>query len=349
MRKPRNVPDHEDEDTLMKDVEEPTRCDAPPHLPKKPESRSSQPNEMKKGGTSDVPQSIKTPGRQSELTSKIPLTSVVDKVLSVPVTLHLGDLLAASKEVAGSITDLIRPKNAKVTAVAMSRNDPLVASSFVAKNRGHLIKLNLDIEGTRLTGIIDTGSQLNVVRQEIVDEVIRKPIDPTKIVRMHDANGGEGFLHGLVPEVEMACGQVRTIANLYVGRKVPFDLLLGRPWQRGNLVSNEEREQGTYLTFPNPEDPHDSSKRLPLLVIPANPSTSDMNFLRSLEDTATIEEIDTETEAEVHLMQDGSQDQETKTPETSNDDERLVDNEGESKARSAECRVMSHAISARSD
>ena len=40
-------------------------------------------------------------------------------------------------------------------------------------------------------------------------------------------------------------------ANLYVGN-VPFDLLLGRPWQRGNKVSIDELEDGTYLIFKDP-------------------------------------------------------------------------------------------------
>jgi hypothetical protein len=36
---------------------------------------------------------------------------------------------------------------------------------------------------------------------------------------------------------------------LYVGTHVPFELLLGRPWQRGNYVSIDEQLNGTYLLF----------------------------------------------------------------------------------------------------
>jgi hypothetical protein len=40
-----------------------------------------------------------------------------------------------------------------------------------------------------------------------------------------------------------------------VASHVPFDLLLGRPWQRGNYVSIEERPEGTYVIFKDPKDP----------------------------------------------------------------------------------------------
>jgi hypothetical protein len=66
---------------------------------------------------------------------------------------------------------------------------------------------------------------------------------------MNDANGGAGNLQGHISGVSLKCGSVETFANLYVGDTVPFDLLLGRPWQRDNLVSIDERIDGTYLVF----------------------------------------------------------------------------------------------------
>ena len=59
------------------------------------------------------------------------------------------------------------------------------------------------------------------------------------------------MLSGFIPDVPLNCGDVVTYANLYVGNKAPFDLLLGRPWQRGNFVSIDERIDGTYLQLKN--------------------------------------------------------------------------------------------------
>ena len=75
------------------------------------------------------------------------------------------------------------------------------------------------------------------------------PIDLTRPITMNDANGGEGVLRGFLGEVKLRCGTVITACDLHVGEQVPFDLLLGRPWQCGNYVSIIERRSGTYLEF----------------------------------------------------------------------------------------------------
>lgn len=66
---------------------------------------------------------------------------------------------------------------------------------------------------------------------------------------MSDANSGEGLLQGCVTNIPLMCGSVYTPATCWVGDQTPFQLLLGRPWQRGNYVSIDERLDGTYLLF----------------------------------------------------------------------------------------------------
>ncbi|KAG2740474.1 hypothetical protein P692DRAFT_201728088, partial [Suillus brevipes Sb2] len=107
-------------------------------------------------------------------------------------------------------------------------------------------------DGQAINAIIDTGSQLNIVNKHIWKTIINRPIDIAKSVSMNDANGGEGKLRGLVSNVPLNCGGVNTQANLFVGDHVPFSLLLGRPWQRGNFVSIDERKDGTWLLFKDP-------------------------------------------------------------------------------------------------
>ena len=107
----------------------------------------------------------------------------------------------------------------------------------------------MECDGSPVQAIIDTGSQLNIAHKRIWKSVLARPIDMQKVISMSDANGGESMLKGLVTNVPLSCGGVLTHANVYVGEKVPFDLLLGRPWQRGNYVSIDERSDGTYLLF----------------------------------------------------------------------------------------------------
>jgi hypothetical protein len=92
---------------------------------------------------------------------------------------------------------------------------------------------------------------------------------------MNDANGGEGHLNGIVQNVPLNCGSIVTHTNLYVGDKVPFDLLLGRPWQHGNFISIDERREGTYLLF---KDPKSLEARYEVLVTPDSDSPVDWNF-----------------------------------------------------------------------
>ena len=116
--------------------------------------------------------------------------------------------------------------------------------------------------GHPVTAVIDTGSQLNVVKEEFALHCIGLPIDLRKGLVMNDANGGEGYLKGLVENVPLTCGGVETQTNLYVGANVPFDLLLGCPWQRRNFVSIDERTNGTYLVFKDKDTLKPSSEIL---------------------------------------------------------------------------------------
>lgn len=170
----------------------------------------------------------RTGGRQSEISAGIGETQVVDNILNTPVTLRVREVLASSRELSDQLLDMIKRKNVKPTIA------PAVATAQVSlsiKDRAMLIKLPMECDGKPVTAIIDTGSQLNVVSKEIYQNIIKRPMDPNRTLTMNDANGGSGKLRGHVSKVPLSCGSVMTHANLYIGDKVPFDLLLGRPWQ----------------------------------------------------------------------------------------------------------------------
>lgn len=107
----------------------------------------------------------------------------------------------------------------------------------------------MECDGTPVLAIIDTGSQLNIAHKKTWKNILSRPMDLSKSITMNDANREEGVLQGFVPNVPLTCGNVLTHANIFIGDKAPFDLLLGRPWQRGNFVSIDERIDGTYLLF----------------------------------------------------------------------------------------------------
>lgn len=202
------------------------------------------------------------PPRQSIISEKVNVSNVMDDILNTEIVLPLRKILGSSKELSGNLHEALKIKNKKMEQSPL----PVVAhTTHPLQNEGVLIRMTMYHNGRPIVAIIDTGSQLNVVKEDLVKNVLRMPVDFTQEISMNDANGGEGRLQGLVENVELTCGMVSTHANLYVGRSTPFDLLLGRPWQRGNLVSIDERMDGTYLMF---KDPSTQRTRYELLVTP---------------------------------------------------------------------------------
>src|SRR6202790_4034349 len=204
----------------------------------------------------------KRPAKQSAISEHVSVLNVLDQVLNTKVELAIGEVIGVSRELSGQLANAIKFKSHnKPTEVALTT----LGNGSRAKTRGLLIKIMVECDGKPIQAIIDTGSQLNIVSERICKSKIQRPIDCTATVSMNDANGGQGKIEGIVEDVPLDYGSVRTRANLYVGQHVPFDLLLGRPWQRGNLVSIDEHDDGTYLIF---KDPNTLEPRHKVLVTP---------------------------------------------------------------------------------
>jgi len=210
--------------------------------------------------------------RQSELSARIDTKAVVEHLLKTPVSLSLEEVLGASREISNSLQDTIKLKNPPTKPLATNAVHEVFNNSIPKEETNDaeeyyepdyneedtveektLIKLVLTCNGRPITAVIDTGSQLNIISQAIAQK-FQLAIDISKRIVMSDVNGNSGMLEGLIQKVPLRCGALLTEANLHVGRDhLPFDLLLGRPWQRGNRVSIDEREKGTYLVFKEPD------------------------------------------------------------------------------------------------
>ena len=218
--------------------------------PKARESKEAPGRSNPKEGIPAGQQQEKHP-RQSEVAAQVKPVGVLNQVLNTRIDLAIGEVLGISKELSALLGDKIKPKSTKLP-VPIAASLP-IATSVLTKDRGPLIQLHMQCDGRPITAIIDTGSQLNIVNKNICEDIILRPIDNTGKISIADANGGQGKLEGMIANVPLHCGEVATSANLYVGAHVPFELLLGRPWQRGNFVSIDERQNGTYLLFKDPK------------------------------------------------------------------------------------------------
>ncbi|KAJ7655773.1 hypothetical protein DFH06DRAFT_1329208 [Mycena polygramma] len=195
----------------------------------------------------------KTGGRQSEIQNSVHIPAIIDRILDLTIPMTVREAFVASKDIRTGILDTIRLKNVKAVLLGKGPDNPIVASWNWPRSEGVLIKIDVTTGGRTISAIVDTGSQLDVVRADIAALKIQRPIDMSRIMSMNDANGGKGQLQGFVGDVEFNCGGVLTFTDLWMSQQAPFELLLGRPWQRGNLVSIDERDEGTYLVFKDRE------------------------------------------------------------------------------------------------
>ena len=202
----------------------------------------------------------KRPPRRSEVQSQVNQMTILGRILSQPVTLAVGEVFGISKEMTASLKEVLKSKNNtpdipesapknNSNLIQKEKSKPVLSATSVTRAKEMLIKLRMECDGKPITAIIDTGSQLNIAHSDIWKSILQRPIDTKDTVIMNDAGGGETRLNGLVANVPLSCGSVLTHANIYIGDNVKFDLLLGRPWQRGNFITIDEREDGTYLLF----------------------------------------------------------------------------------------------------
>ena len=234
----RPVHDTADDDAIIEDLTQASQANKTPANPPAIDKKKAVP-------------------RKSTVSSHVNPHDVMLKILNTPITLAVGEVVGASKEVSGLLQEVLKYKAQK--------SDTPIVSLVNNTSRGTLIRLNIECDNRVISAIVDTGSELNIIRKDVWKQ-IGIPMDIRKQCTIHDANGGEGILHGLVENVSLKCGGVQTLANVYVGDNIPFELLLGRPWQRDNRIGIEERSDGTYLIF---KDMKDQDSQFEMLATPA--------------------------------------------------------------------------------
>ncbi|KAJ6483619.1 hypothetical protein C8R47DRAFT_1217702 [Mycena vitilis] len=144
----------------------------------------------------------KNTGRYSDLQAGVQIPSIVDRILDLTIPLTVREVFVASKEVRSGIMDVMHFKNIKAVLLGKSEDNPIVAHWGWPRTEGVLIKIDVLSHGRLISAIIDTGSQLNVVRADIAALRIQRPVDMTMVTNMNDANGGKGQLRGYIRDAE---------------------------------------------------------------------------------------------------------------------------------------------------
>ncbi|KAI0281703.1 hypothetical protein BC826DRAFT_883731, partial [Russula brevipes] len=92
-------------------------------------------------------------------------------------------------------------------------------------------------------GVIDPGSQIVAIRQDLAEEIGAKFNQQAK-VEMEGANGVTSWTLGCAEYLPMQIGNVSFKIHAHVVRDAPFRLLLGRPFHNLLLCRLEDRPDG---------------------------------------------------------------------------------------------------------
>ncbi|KAF9783730.1 hypothetical protein BJ322DRAFT_1109578 [Thelephora terrestris] len=134
--------------------------------------------------------------------------------------------------------------------------DPTDEAVLMTEPRDGLIKIPVNVEGTMMTGVFDSGSQLNIISQRLVEKAgIPWSRSRRYQIPLISVDGNITKPAGMIPRAQLIMetdtGQVRTISNLHVKHDAGFQLLLGREWgvkNKANWIEDEERPHITIQT-----------------------------------------------------------------------------------------------------
>ena len=125
-------------------------------------------------------------------------------------------------------------------------------------------------------GVIDPGSQIIVIREDLAREV-NATINADRLLQMEGANGATNWTLGCAEYLPMRIGDISVKVHAHVVERAPFRLLLGRPFQHALLCRIEDLPTGEVEV--SVQDPVNPSHRV---TIPSRPRKVQVSSVRIL-------------------------------------------------------------------
>jgi len=240
---------------------------------------------------SSVPRLINPPrpGRSSSEIAKeimnMPLTVTVKETVNLSPTLRR-DLTHASRSTNDTTHQAQETTEKTFLRTCLSQPLPQKSQSYhLAEPRDDLLKVPARVGQARMTGVYDSGSQINVISDRFMHKcglpVTTEGIEHYKITGV---NGGLAHCVGIIPnaEIYITDREFATVGELVVIKHAGFDLLFGRPWITMNRVGTSEEDDGTYLSFRSEGEEYsvnilprfnysEKGKEIPVWVNPLSP------------------------------------------------------------------------------
>ncbi|KAK0241965.1 hypothetical protein EDD85DRAFT_949036 [Armillaria nabsnona] len=210
--------------------------------------------------------------------------NLIQATLNTPITIPIGELMAMSAKLHKQMIKELQVQMIRFADVNdIGTNDlppaqaiPQIHNVIARPNQRKpteqgllvIIKVNLGLGEKKfwVNAIVDLGSEVNIISQPVAKELNKEyPVLPLEEAHCANANRNQGVLTGKFSKVMMFQGSITMSAALFVGgQKVSFQMLLGHPWIRGNMVSMIEQVDGTYLIY---KDLYNKGWETELLVV----------------------------------------------------------------------------------
>jgi hypothetical protein len=303
---------------------------APPRLTTIPKMPASPKPPAKPVSIPEIDMTNKEPGPKYRFTSDVEESVNVDKTIErifgeVKLTVGLTELLALSPAMRKRLAEMTKTKRVpttdyvskakKVTIAeeAPDEDEVYVSTNLVQVERNPrysaaLPRVQTEVNGASGIGMMDTGSQINIMTEEFWMKT-SLPINEGRKIKMQGVNliGDQSI--GLCEGVEVPFGGVTTRAHFHVFKKAPYNFILGQPWIQDHLLAVTEtghvnkilirdfRDPRNRVTIVLRNDPENVSRGdMPTVLELSMPPIEVASYAGLLEDCKVDEEVFDELE-----------------------------------------------------
>jgi hypothetical protein len=135
---------------------------------------------------------------------------VLDKLLNMEVTgVTAHEMIGVSHNLRMASANLITVHN-----VTSANTNTQAHHMQGCLTHGSLLEIPVTIGETTYTAVVDSASEVNIIRSDVYQNDMRILIVSEVDMVLCDTNGGNNHLLGLVPDLEMKVGTLRTMTGI---------------------------------------------------------------------------------------------------------------------------------------
>ena len=133
---------------------------------------------------------------------------VLDKLLDIKATgVTAREIIGVSHNLSTALADLTKVKGVPVILATPTVQVHHARDSI---DQQALLELPVVIGNNTYIAIIDSGSQVNIIRDDVYRNNVKVPKVTNVEMSLRNANGGDNVLIGLVPNLEIWIGALKT-------------------------------------------------------------------------------------------------------------------------------------------